>query len=60
MRPGEKEAAAALRFFWRLRRWYGVRFFEVVTVDAWYAKGSFLRAVNKLGWGVVSGLKQER
>lgn len=58
--PGEEEARAALRLLGRLRRVYGVRFFDVVTVDAWYATGSFLRAVEKLGWGVVSVLKQER
>ncbi len=60
MRPGEEEAAAALRLLGRLRRLYGVRFFDVVTVDAWYTTGPFLRAVDKLGWGVVSVLKQER
>lgn len=60
LRPGEEEAAAALRLLGRLRRLYGVRFFDVVTVDAWYARGPFLRGVDKLGWGVVSVLKQER
>lgn len=58
--PGENEAAAALRLLGRMRRQYGPRFFDVVTVDAWYATGPFLRAVQKLGWGVVSVLKQER
>ena len=58
--PGEEEARVALRLLGRLRRVYGVRFFDVVTVDAWYATGPFLRAVEKLGWGVVSVLKQER
>ena len=60
MRPGEDEAAAALRMLGRMRRLYGPRFFDVLTVDAWYATGPFLRAVQKLGWGVVSVLKQER
>lgn len=60
IRPGEDEAAAALRMLGRMRRLYGVRFFDVVTVDAWYATGPFFRAVEKLGWAVVSVLKQER
>jgi len=33
---------------------------DVVTVDAWYATGPFVKAVRRLGWGVVSVLKQER
>lgn len=60
IRPGEDEAAAALRLLGRMRRLYGPRFFDVVSVDAWYATGPFLRAVQKLGWGVVSVLKQAR
>jgi Transposase DDE domain len=58
--PGEDEAAAALRMLGRMRRCYGPRFFDVITVDAWYATGPFIRAVQRLGWGVVSVLKQER
>ena len=60
IRPGEDEAAAALRLLGRMRRLYGPRFFDAVTVDAWYATGPFLRAVQRLGWGVVSVLKQAR
>lgn len=60
IRPGEEEAGAALRLLGRLRRNYGVRFFDAVTVDAWYVKGPFLRAVAKLGWDWVVVLKQER
>jgi hypothetical protein len=60
IRPREEEAAAALRMLGRMRRLYGPRFFDVVTVDAWYTKTPFLRAVRRLGWGVVSVLKQER
>jgi hypothetical protein len=60
IRPGEDEAAAALRLLGRMRRLYGPRFFDVVTVDAWYTKTPFFRAVRRLGWGVVSVLKQER
>ena len=60
VRPGEDEAAAALRLLGRMRRLYGPRFFDVVTVDAWYATGPFLKAVQRLGWGVVSVLKQAR
>jgi hypothetical protein len=44
----------------RMRRLYGPRFFDVVTVDAWYTKTPFLRAVRRLCSGVVSVLKQER
>lgn len=60
IRPGEDEAAAALRLLGRMRRTYGPRFFDVVTVDAWYATEPFFRAVHKLGWGLVAVLKQER
>ena len=60
IRPGEDEAAAALRLLGRMRRLYGPRFFDAVTVDAWYATGPFLKAVQRLGWGVIAVLKQER
>ena len=59
IRPGEEECASALRLLGRLRRIYGPRFFDVVTADAWYAKGPFLRAVRKLGWFWVVVLKRE-
>ena len=58
--PGEDEAAAALRLLGRMRRTYGPRFFDVLTVDAWYATEPFFKAVHKLGWPVVAVLKQER
>jgi hypothetical protein len=60
LRPGEDEAAAALRLLGRMRRLSGPRFFDAVTVDAWYATGPFIKAVQRLGWGVVAVLKQER
>lgn len=60
IRPGEDEAAVALRMLGRMRRLYGPRFFDVVTVDAWYATGPFFKAVKRLGWAVVSVIKQER
>jgi hypothetical protein len=59
IRPGEDECAAALRLLGRGRRIYGPRFFDAVTADAWYAKGPFLRAVDKLGWAWVVVLKRE-
>lgn len=59
LRPGEEERAAALRLLGRLRRLYGVRFFDVVVADAWYAKGPFLKAVSALGWALVVVIKQE-
>ena len=59
IRPGEEECRAALRLLGRLRRLYGPRFFDAVTVDAWYMKGPWIRAVQKLGWGVVAVLKQK-
>lgn len=59
IRPDEDESQAALRLLGRMRRLYGPRFFDVVTVDAWYPKGPWLRAVQKLGWPVVCVLKQE-
>jgi hypothetical protein len=58
IRPGEGEAAAALRLLGRLRRVYGPRFFDAVTIDAWYVQGPFLQAVTKLGWDWVVVLKQ--
>lgn len=30
-----------------------------MTVDAWYLKGPWIRAVQKMGWGVVCVLKQK-
>jgi len=59
IRPGEGEAQAALRLLGRIRRIYGVRFFDAITVDAWYVQGPFVRAVEPMGWGVVCVLKQE-
>jgi len=44
----------------RIRRVFGVRFFDAVTIDSWYVQGPFLRAVEKLGWEWVVVLKQER
>ena len=60
IRPGEGEAEAALRLLGRIRRVYGVRFFNAITVDSWYVQGPFLKAVEKLGWPWVVVLKQER
>jgi len=60
IRPEEGEAQAALRLLGRIRRVYGVRFFDAVTVDSWYVQGPFLKAVEKLGWQWVVVLKQER
>jgi hypothetical protein len=61
MRPGEEECAAALRLLRRMRQKYGPRFFDVVVVDSWYAKGPFLKTVvEELGWPVIAVLKQER
>lgn len=59
IRPGEDECAAALRLLGRVRRVYGPRFFDAITVDAWYVRGPFLRAVEKLGWQWVVVLKRE-
>jgi hypothetical protein len=59
VRPGEDEARAAVRMLGRMRRTYGPRFFDVVTLDAWYAKGPTIRAIQRLGWAVVTVLKQE-
>jgi hypothetical protein len=60
IRPGEDEARAALRLLGRIRRVYGVRFFDAVTIDSWYVQGPFLKGVEKLGWAWVVVLKQER
>jgi Transposase DDE domain len=60
IRPGEGEAEAALRLLGRIRRSYGPRFFDAVTIDSWYVQGPFLKALDKLGWAWVVVLKQER
>jgi hypothetical protein len=61
MRQGEEECAAALRLLRRMRQKYGVRFFDLVVVDSWYANGPFLKTVvEELGWPVIAVLKQER
>jgi len=60
IRPGEGEAEAALRLLGRIRRTYGPRFFDAVTVDSWYVQGPFLKGLDKLGWAWVVVLKQER
>lgn len=60
IRPGEGEAEAALRLLGRIRRVYGVRFFDAVTIDSWYVQGPFLKALDKLGWEWIVVLKQER
>jgi hypothetical protein len=59
IRPGEEECAAALRLLGRIRRLYGPRFFDGITADPWYAKGPFLRALDKLGWLWLVVLKRE-
>jgi hypothetical protein len=59
IRPGEDECAAALRLLGRIRRLYGARFFDGVTADGWYAKGPFLRVLDKLGWRWIVVLKRE-
>lgn len=58
--PGEEECAAALRLLGRVRRVYGPRFFDAITVDSWYVRGPFLRAVDKLGWWWIVVFKQEK
>jgi hypothetical protein len=60
IRPGEEECKAALRLLGRVRRVYGPRFFDAITVDSWYVQGPFLRAVDKLGWWWIVVFKQER
>ena len=57
--PGQDECAAALRLLGRIRRLYGPRFFDGITADAWYAKGPFLRVLDKLGWLWIAVLKRE-
>ena len=60
IRPGEGEAQSALRLLGRIRRLYGPRFFDALTVDSWYVQGPFLKALDKLGWEWIVVLKQER
>jgi len=58
-RAGEEEAATALRLLTRVRENYGPRFFDVVVLDAWYAKGPVLNHISDWSWGVVVVLKRE-
>jgi hypothetical protein len=58
--PGEEECSAALRLLGRIRRVYGPRFLDAISVDGWYVRGPFLKAVEKLGWQWITVLKQER
>ena len=51
MRRGEEECAAALRRLRRMRQKYGVRFFDLVVVDSWYANGPFLKTQNTASAG---------
>ncbi len=60
IRPREGEAEAALRLLGRIRRMYGPRFFDGVTIDSWYVQGPFLKALDKLGRAWIVVLKQER
>lgn len=60
VRPGEDEVGASLRLLGRIRRLYGPRFFDVVLADAGFSEGPFWTAVRKMGWGVITVLKQER
>ncbi len=60
IRPGEGEAEAALRLLKRIRRMYGSRFVDAITIDSWYVQGPFLKALDQLGWAWVVVLKQER
>jgi len=57
--PGEEECAAALRLLGRLRRVFGPRFVDGVTIDGWYARGPFLGSVERLGWEWIVVLKRE-
>ena len=59
IRPGEDECAAALRLLGRVRRVFGPRFMDGVTIDGWYARGPFLRSVDKMGWEWIVVLKRE-
>ena len=59
-RPGEEEAATALRLLERIRQNYGPRFFDIVAADAWYATGPFMKRITEWGWGLVVVFKQQR
>ena len=55
IRPGEGEAEAALRLLGPIRRVYGVRFFDAVTIDSWYVQGPFLKGGGEAGLAMVGG-----
>jgi hypothetical protein len=57
LRPGESEDTAALRLLTRMPVLYGSRFFDILLLDALYAKTSVLRLIRKLGWEAVISLK---
>ena len=58
-RAGEEEGATALRLLTRIRESFGPRFFDVVVLDAWYAKGPVLNQITQWGWGLVVVLKRQ-
>ena len=58
-RAGEEEGATALRLLTRIRENYGPRFFDVVVLDAWYAKGPVINQISEWDWGLVVVLKRE-
>lgn len=56
---GEDEVAAAKRLLLKIRAQYGSRFFDVLLLDALYAQAPVLTLAEKIGWDLVSVLKQE-
>ena len=57
--PGEDECAAALRLLGRSAAFTAPASLTASRADAWYAKGPFLRAIDKLGWLWIVVLKRE-
>ena len=59
LRPGEGEAAAALRLLERLPELYGSRFFDILLLDSLYPQTPVLELAARIGWDLVIALKQE-
>lgn len=59
LQPGEGEYTAALRLFARLMTWYGP-YFQILVVDALYAKAPFINLVLGAGIHIVVRLKDQR
>ena len=60
LQPNEGEETAALRLLRRLPDLYGSSFFDILLLDALYARTAVLDLTQQIGWDVVISLKQNQ